>query len=122
MIERYNSRGVRFHLVYCDRSQQADTIRDHLKAYDLPDIALIDADHQLVQQAGATITPEAAVFDTQGRRVYLGRIDDRFVDFGQTRAKATRHDLRDAIDAVLAGQPVKVARTEAVGCYLADLP
>jgi hypothetical protein len=82
---------------------------------------LRDPDHDLVRLAGATITPEAAVF-VQGREmVYRGRIDDRYVDFGMTRTKATTHDLRNTLDAVLAGKPVPAARTRAIGCYIADL-
>ena len=53
--------------------------------------------------------------------VYRGRIDDRYVDFGNTRARATQHDLRQALDAVLSGEPVANPRTKAVGCFIADL-
>ncbi len=72
--------------------------------------------------AGATITPEAALFDREGTLHYLGRIDDRFTDFGKARQRAHSRDLEQALAAVLEGKPVPVSRTSAVGCFLADLP
>ena len=53
--------------------------------------------------------------------VYRGRIDDRYVDFGKARAEATQHDLLDALQAVVEGQPVPNPRTKSVGCYIVDL-
>jgi hypothetical protein len=50
--------------------------------------------------------------------MYLGRIDDRFPDLGVRREEPTTHELRDALDAVLAGKPVETPRTLAVGCFI----
>jgi hypothetical protein len=74
-----------------------------------------------VKRAGATITPEAAVFDRNNRLVYLGRIDDRFVELGRERPVATRHELRDALSALVTGKAVRSSRTQAVGCFIADM-
>jgi hypothetical protein len=65
------------------------------------------------------VTPEAAVY-ANGRVVYHGRIDDRYVDLGLERPAPTVHDLDDALTAVLAGRPVEHPVTQAVGCYIAD--
>ena len=67
-----------------------------------------------------TITPEAAVYDRQGRRIYLGRVDDRYVALGLERPAPTRHDLEEALDATLAGKPVRQPTAPAVGCFIAD--
>ena len=80
-----------------------------------------DRDHTLVKMAGATITPEAVVLDARQRVVYRGRIDDRFVELGRERPAATRRDLRNALTAALAGKPVSPAKTQAVGCFIADM-
>ncbi len=64
------------------------------------------------------MTPEVALFDAAGRLAYLGRIDDRYVDFGVDRPAPATHDLAEALDAVLAGRPVAVPRTHAVGCAI----
>jgi hypothetical protein len=88
-------------------------------AYTGAALALRDPDHALVKAAGATITPEAAVF-AGGRFVYRGRIDDRYVDLGVERPAATKRDLAEALAAVIAGRPVTPPTTQAVGCFIAD--
>ena len=121
LYERFHDRGVTFWLVYPDPAATVESIEAHRGEYSYPLPALRDPGHVLVRRAGATITPEAAVFRPGGDLVYLGRIDDRYVDFGQARPQATQHDLEQAIEAVLAGRPVPVARAKAVGCFIADL-
>ena len=113
--------GLHFRLVYPNPLDTDAQIRKHLQAYGLPAIAERDPGHQLVRLAGATITPEAAVFDASGRLVYRGRIDDLFVELGRERPAATRHDLREALTALAAGRSIEPARTQAVGCYIADM-
>ena len=60
----------------------------------------------LVQLSGASVTPQAAVLSPDGTVLYLGRIDNRVEDFGKQRPQATVPDLRNALDALLAGKPV----------------
>ena len=118
---RYSDRGVHFYLVYVDPDESADTIREHLREYDLPGKVLRDTHHVLVRKTGVTVTPEAAVYDTSREMVYRGRIDDRNVDFGKLRAAATQADLQMALEAIVAGEPLEPRTTRAVGCYIADL-
>lgn len=60
---------------------------------------------------GPTATPHAFIFDQKRILQYEGRIDSN------VRAQlATRHEAREAIDALLAGSPVQVKTTPAVGC------
>jgi hypothetical protein len=59
---------------------------------------------------------------TPGGLAYRGRIDDLYPELGKKRAAPTKRDLREALAAVLAGKPVPVPRTEAVGCSIPDLP
>jgi len=118
--EKFSAQGVRFFLVYPDPDEGVEAIRKHLVDYDYPIPALRDVKHDLVRRTEADVTPEAVVM-AGGDEVYRGRIDDRFVDFGKTRAAARHHDLEDALESVLAGRPVEVARTRAVGCYIPEL-
>jgi hypothetical protein len=119
--EQFADRGVAFWLVYPDPDESPEAIRRHFAEYAHPGRPTRDPHHAFVRTTGATVTPEAAVFDRDGRLVYVGRIDDRFVDFGKARAAPTRRDLIDAIEATLAGRPVEPARTRAVGCFIPDL-
>ena len=116
----YEKDGVAFWLVYPNPAESVADIRDHLKSFAFPGTALRDVKHDLVKVAGATITPEAAVYDAKGTLTYRGRIDDRYSAVGVEKAQATRRDLQDAIAATLAGKPVKQKVTQAVGCYIAD--
>jgi hypothetical protein len=118
--DAFSSQGVRFTLVYPNPAESVATINDHLKAFSYPVDALRDPKHALVKEAGITITPEAAVFTPDGQLAYRGRIDDRYVNLGVERPAPTRRDLAEALTDVLAGKPVREARTQAVGCYVAD--
>jgi hypothetical protein len=79
---------------------------------------LQDPQQTLTRAAGATMQPQVVVLSPQGHVLYSGRIDDRYIEIGKTRYEATTHDLRDALDAVLAGKPVAHAKTQAVGCVI----
>jgi len=110
-----------FWMVYPDKRESADEIRKHQRAYHLALPVLRDPQSALMKRAQASVTPEAAVFDTKGRLVYHGRIDNWFADFGRARAAATTHELSDAIAAAESGHPETLPSVPAVGCYLSDL-
>lgn len=127
LVDAYEPRGVRFWLVYPDGTETDEEVRRHLEEYGYADAHAAgalgvarDPGHALVALSGATVTPEAAVYGASGELLYRGRIDDRYADFGKTRPRAEEHDLARALDEVLAGRPVSVPRTEAVGCYIPD--
>jgi hypothetical protein len=117
----FEGEGVEFWLVYADPSETVAKIQRHLADYGFQGLILRDPRHELVKRAHATIAPEAAVFDAAGRLVYHGRIDDLWLDAGRARPQARIHDLDDAIEDLLAGRPVKVSETRAIGCSLADV-
>jgi len=60
---------------------------------------------------GPVATPHVFVFDAGRKLRFVGRVDD-----GENPAKATTHDARNAIEAVLAGKPVPVETTKVFGC------
>jgi peroxiredoxin len=116
--DAYAPRGVAFFAVQTDITiPEADVVkyaRDFRYAYPL----LLDSQQLIVRHAGATITPQVAIFAPNGALLYLGRIDDRVADFGKQRLKPTIFDLRDSLDAVLAGKPVPHATTKSIGCAI----
>ena len=72
---------------------------------------LYDGDTQEVSAAfGALVTPHVFIFDRERKLRYAGRIDDSEV------GEVTSHDARNAIDALLAGEPVPVETTRVFGC------
>ena len=64
---------------------------------------------------GVRRTPEAVVLDADKRLCYRGRIDDQYRLSG-VRKEPTRHDLKEALNAVLAGREVATRETEVDGC------
>lgn len=75
-----------------------------------------------MRHVNATITPEAVVLTPSGDVRYQGRIDDRVPALGVRRPYANRHELRDALDAVLDGRPVSRTGPPAVGCFIVSRP
>jgi hypothetical protein len=118
--EQYGPQGVDFRLVYPESGLTAGAMEKHSKKYRYTIPALLDTDHQYVTRAGAHITPEAAVF-VRGQLIYLGRIDDRYVDVATARPRALHHDLEDVLVAVVAGKRIPRRETEAVGCEIENL-
>jgi peroxiredoxin len=73
---------------------------------------LYDGDTQTVSRAfGVIATPQVFIFDQERKLRYQGRIDDSKYEDG-----ATQHDAKNAIEALLAGQPVPVETTRTFGC------
>ena len=72
---------------------------------------LYDEDQSVARAYGPERTPEVFLFDRDRRLVYHGAIDDSRDDRG-----VTQHYLRDALDALLAGEAPAVADTPPVGC------
>jgi hypothetical protein len=118
LAARFAAAGVRFWIVYANAGEKAAAARAHAEAfgYGLP-IAL-DTRAALADRAGASVTPEAAVFDQRGVLRYRGRIDDRYLDFGVDRLTPTTHELDEALAAVLAGREVARPVVPAVGCAI----
>ncbi|HLK59735.1 MAG TPA: redoxin domain-containing protein [Chthonomonadaceae bacterium] len=122
ICKAYTAKKIAFYLVYADTSLSAADAKKHTQDYGYTCLALLDREHLLVKATGATITPEAAVLSTEGKLLYRGRIDDRYVDFGKARVQPTVRDLRDALDAIVQGKPVPHPTTKALGCTIPPLP
>jgi len=122
LYQKYATRRVAFWLVYPDPDTLPEEIASHTRAYGLSLGALRDPQHVWVKRTGVRVTPEVAVWSADGRELYRGRLDDRYLDFGKERPAPTRRDLDDALAAILNGKPVANAVTTAIGCYIPDLP
>ena len=73
---------------------------------------LYDGETQKISRAyGPTATPHIFIFDSERKLRYEGRVDNN-----PREPLVTRRDARSAIDALLAGKQVPVAKTPSVGC------
>lgn len=118
--DEYGKRRVRTFVVYAEEDLSPADARKHARdfAYRCP--ALLDPQLALARKAGATVSPEAVIFSPKGDVLYRGRIDDRAIAIGKHAAEPQQRDLRDALDAILAGKPVRERFTKAIGCYLPE--
>jgi hypothetical protein len=123
----YAARGVDCTLVYedvdlADTPASLDTqVRTHVSDYRYGSLtATVDRSRAVAKRARATVTPSVVLVDRSGAVRYRGRIDNGYADLGKPRQHVTSHDLRVSLEAVLAGRPVPVPETEALGCYIAD--
>jgi len=114
--------GGRLTLVHVDPGLAVEQARKHASDYRLPENVVLDRKHRLVGATGAQITPEAVLVDAEGRIRYRGRINDLFTDYGDRRRHVAHHDFRDAMRALANGEAPSNQRTEAIGCFIPDLP
>jgi thiol-disulfide isomerase/thioredoxin len=120
--KEYASRGVVFTLVHVDPDATPERLRRHRVEFGLGQLTVLhDRGHRLVRALGAKMTPEAFVVGKGGKIFYRGRVDNLYADYGKRRRQATHRDLRDALDAILAGRPVPNPRTPSIGCYIPTL-
>jgi hypothetical protein len=73
---------------------------------------VVDETSSVARAFGASVTPEAFLFDRGGKLAYHGTIDDNHRDPDQVKS----HYLKDALEAVASGKPPAVAETKGIGC------
>lgn len=118
----YAARGVAFYAVQADTTIADSEVLQHSKEYEFSFPVLFDPKQILVKMTGASTIPSAAVLSPDGTLLYLGRIDNLVEDFNVRRQTPTKFDVRDALNALLAGKPVPNPRTKAFGCAITALP
>jgi peroxiredoxin len=94
---------------------EADELTKSRKA--APAAFLFDPDGTVGRSYDARTTPHMYVIDKAGVLAYMGAIDDKPTS-NLADLKTARPYLKEAVEAVLAGAPVKVASTRAYGCSI----
>jgi peroxiredoxin len=121
----YEGRIVEFAGDYADKGVEVVAINvNNLEADKLPAMKkraeekgfkfdyLYDPSQAIGRAYGAAVTPHVFVLAGDPRRVaYIGAIDDNMME-----NKVTKHYLRDAVDAVLAGRQPETTTSKPVGC------
>ncbi|MEM8815528.1 MAG: thioredoxin family protein [Pseudomonadota bacterium] len=80
---------------------------------------LLDEDQSVAKEYRAACTPDFFVFDAGQRLVYRGQFDD---SRPSNDAPVTGHDVRAALEAVLAGHAPVTAQTPSIGCNIKWAP
>src|SRR5262249_48131904 len=115
VARHFEKRGVSVFGVDANQQDGPVAIGRFAERPGLPSPILTALGNGLADRLGAERTPEVFVLDESRTVVYRGRVDDQYA-IGIHRPAPTRHDLVDALEAVLAGRPVATPRTLAVGC------
>lgn len=114
----YADKGVQFFLLNSNLQDNRQTVAREADefGYDIP--VLLDDTQIIGESMDLVRTGEVFVLDPQTWSVtYHGAVDDR-LDYETQKAEASKHYLKDAIDDMLAGEPVAVASTEPLGCLI----
>ena len=75
---------------------------------------LIDESQETARAFDAQCTPEFYLFDKGRNLFYHGRLDDSWKD----ESKVTRHELQEAIDGALRGEPPVQQQNPSMGCSI----
>ncbi len=99
---------------YPEDSFEAMVARAREKMF--PFAYLHDESQSAAKAYGATHTPHLFVFDAGLKLAYTGAVDDD--NSYKNRKKAEKLYLRDALDDLIAGRPVRLPETHAIGCTI----
>lgn len=120
IASEYRKRDVQFELLHEDLSVSTIAMRAHANEFGFVFSVGVDRHHLASKHAHITRVPSAAVYDSAGKVLYAGRIDDRYIKFGTLQSRIKHHDLRTALDRALSGKPKLAKQYESVGCYIPD--
>lgn len=93
-----------------------DEMKKRAKEKAFPFPYLHDESQSVARAYTATHTPHLFVFDRDLKLAYTGAVDDD--NNYKTRKKVEKPYLRDALDDLAAGRPVRVPETHAIGCTI----
>ncbi|MFO0945566.1 MAG: redoxin domain-containing protein [Planctomycetota bacterium] len=117
LANRYRSRGVEFVGIDSNSQDSLAEIAHYVRLHQIHFPVLKDTGNVVADRLAAERTPEIFVLDAARRVRYRGRIDDQY-GIGVFRNAATKQELSDAIEDLLADRPVRQPRTTAVGCII----
>jgi peroxiredoxin len=113
LAQDYKARGISVVGINANVTEPAAEVKSHAAEKHLTFTILKDEGSKLADRLGAERTPEVFFLDASNKLVYHGRIDN-----AQNPANVTGSELRDALDAVIAGKPIAKAEAKAFGCTI----
>jgi peroxiredoxin len=113
LAQDYRGRGVNVVGINSNVNESTDDIKRHISDNKFSFAVLRDKSNKVADMLGAERTPEVYFLDASNKLVYHGRIDNH-----RDMSLVQANDLRDAIDATLAGKPVVKTEAAAFGCSI----
>ena len=117
IAERFADQGVRFVAINSNsKNTYAEDDFDHMVArmeeYLFPWTYLYDESQEVADAYGALVTPHFYVLDEGRRLIYTGRA----IDNPRAWEASSTHELVDALEEYLSGEPIAVPVTNPLGC------
>ena len=112
--KEFGGKGVTFVTINSNKTEPAAEVAEDAKKNGFAFPVLKDEGNRVADLYDAQHTPQVYVVDPKGALVYTGRIDEKMDDPEHVASP----DLRDALEAILAGKPVPKPETKAFGCSI----
>lgn len=110
---------VDFHAVFPFKNSNYKTSQLFKEQYGMLSFeTLLDKDHRITKQLGASVTPEVVITDNAGEVYYRGRINSAYYAPGKMKHSAIKNDLDEALTVLLSGGTVPKPWPTPVGCYI----
>jgi peroxiredoxin len=113
LAEDYKAKGINVVGINSNVAEDAAAVKAHAAEHKLSFPILKDPGNKIADRFGAAVTPEAYFIDANNKLLYHGRIDN-----SRNPAQIQSNDLRDALDAALAGKAVEKTEAKAFGCSI----
>lgn len=113
LAQDFKARGINVVGINANSTETASDIKDHAAKNNLTFTILKDSGNKVADMLGATRTPEAYFLDNTNKLLYHGRIDN-----SRDMSQVNSSELRDALEAALAGKPIEKSTANAFGCSI----
>jgi len=113
LAQDYKARGINVVGINANSTESAADVKAHAAEKHLTFPILKDNGSKIADMLGATRTPEAYFLDASNKLLYHGRIDN-----SRDITQVNQSELRDALQATLAGKPVPKTTASAFGCSI----
>lgn len=116
LADEYIQQGIAFIAISSnDAEKYPDDGPDKMAQKNYPFPYLYDEDQEVAKAYEAACTPDFYIYDGNNELVYRGQFDDSRP--GNDKP-VTGNDLREALDAILEGEPVSEDQTPSIGCNI----
>ncbi len=117
LAAEFAEQNVRFIGLNSNQQDSAAEFAEFVTRNEIPFVCCKDLDNVIADRFEVTRTPEVIVLDHRLEVRYRGRVDDQYLP-GISRAQPQRQDLRIALQELISGRAISVARTEPEGCLI----
>ena len=113
LAQDYKAKGIAVIGINSNVKEDADAVKAHASENKLTFAILKDPGNKIADKLGASVTPEAYFIDPNNKLLYHGRIDN-----SRNPDQIETSDLRNALDASLAGKTIEKTEAKAFGCTI----